>query len=247
MGGFTALAQELSNTHAHRLGFLPLGQERFTIAQVRLDRGGYEVGTGRYFGRDVPLWRITAWSPDWKQSVEVGMLRGRDRDAILRYGRDEYHHHYCDAVRAVLEGWHSANRYRQEVLEAVGPRTDRWIDIGSDSCWEEHGGLWGKRNPDGLWTVFRIVNTREWGPDAPAQHGQYCVTRFEIDPSQCTDGARRSCDMSEDACEVEIVAGMSWYGEYQDRAEVCGNSHAKLFAQLGANPPRSIARQGGAL
>lgn len=33
-----------------------------------------------------------------------------------------------------------------------------WIDLGSDSSWEDYGGKWGKRAPDGSWYVIDFTN-----------------------------------------------------------------------------------------
>lgn len=46
-----------------------------------------------------------------------------------------------------------------------------WIDLGSDSSWEDYGGEWGRKARDGAWYVLRFDNLLDaMGDEAPCKY-----------------------------------------------------------------------------
>jgi hypothetical protein len=65
-----------------------------------------------------------------------------------------------------------------------------WIDIGSDTSWEDYGGKWAKRAPSGVWFVVTFTNMY----DACGERGckrdgvpQYLAEIQSVDPSDLPD------------------------------------------------------------
>ena len=71
---------------------------------------------------------------------------------------------------------------------------DGWIDLGSDVCWEDHGGMWGFKAPDASWYVIRFENAEDWS------EGEY---KYHCDLSRVV-----LCDLPVD----QIKTAMSYCG-----------------------------------
>lgn len=48
-----------------------------------------------------------------------------------------------------------------------------WVDICSDICWEDHGGLWGKRAAPGVWFFVQFENMHEHLSEREMREGGY--------------------------------------------------------------------------
>jgi len=81
-----------------------------------------------------------------------------------------------------------------------------WIDFGSDVCWEEHGGVWGRKANDGTWFVI-LFNESEGTLYASLRQ----VSLSVLSEKQL-EKAFECCDVQPDASEVEKVAACVSYG-----------------------------------
>jgi hypothetical protein len=97
-----------------------------------------------------------------------------------------------------------------------------WTDLGSDVSWEDYGGKWGRKGPDGAWYVVRFDNLEDaMGRDAP--HKFSCdVLRVDLRqiPEKEQESARRcvGLDLEEygdpAVREVAQVEACVSYGTY---------------------------------
>jgi hypothetical protein len=84
-----------------------------------------------------------------------------------------------------------------------------WIDLGSDFCWEDYGGLWGRRAPDGSWFVLRFTNLHEamGEREAPCK---YACDVFRVDPREVPPAdTRRALE----CCDVDLAEIMPAFRE----------------------------------
>lgn len=103
-----------------------------------------------------------------------------------------------------------------------------WTDIGSDVCWEDHGGNWAKKGADGTWYVIHFDNMKEHGiHDWP----QYYAQVRNIDPSSVSEEelnfALKCIGLSKDEIdsEYEIVFAFNSYGLFAPLDEFWGKSY----------------------
>ena len=97
-------------------------------------------------------------------------------------------------------------------MKRENPRIDgkRWVDLGSDVNWIDHGGMWGRAaGPDapGLWFVIRFdPESCEFSNDCYT----CCATLHEIDLNEITE------DMLQ--CGGVPLDGLDEYGKPIDPA-----------------------------
>lgn len=77
--------------------------------------------------------------------------------------------------------------------------TDRnWTDIGSDVCWEDHGGLWARKISDTQYIIMQFENCEDWGDGATGYH----VSLAEVDlTSPALASALECCDCPADGLD----------------------------------------------
>ena len=94
-----------------------------------------------------------------------------------------------------------------------------WRDVGSDICWEDHGGTWARPGPkEGTWIFVRFINIwvdcgKEAKRDGMHQYeaSLSLVTPGEVD-AKTLASMRRSMDVPADADPIWIATGLHDYG-----------------------------------
>lgn len=105
-----------------------------------------------------------------------------------------------------------------------------WQDLGSDSCWEDHGGRWGYKDPNAsaAWYVIRFDNMQECcGSDADGMD-TYHADLLRIDLTAVSLAEVKSAldcvgldldDLEPQYHEIALVEALLSYGVYAPLAE----------------------------
>lgn len=81
-----------------------------------------------------------------------------------------------------------------------------WIDLGSDVCWEDHGGMWGRRAKDGKWFVLSFYDLWEATGDEALDHYHCSVKMVELASIPENEMARAIASMGDWVGSTEFMA-----------------------------------------
>lgn len=113
-----------------------------------------------------------------------------------------------------------------------------WVDIGSDVCWEDHGGLWARWICKDRYFVLQFENCESWGDGATGYH----VSLSEVDLSYPNPEALRSADVPLDGRdEYGNPIGKETYRLMQVAAYHGHGAKAPLFDESGTNIRKLVA------
>jgi hypothetical protein len=90
-----------------------------------------------------------------------------------------------------------------------------WTDAGSDTNWEDYGGLWARRAPDGSWYVLRWTNLWDAaGEDSGLDKYECDVKRIHLGetPKREIDSALKSCGWSLREEDGKPIVVNDWEG-----------------------------------
>jgi len=125
------------------------------------------------------------------------------------------------------------------------PLGPRWVDLGCDANWQDHGGVWGRPvagSNDLKWWIISFESTREWG-DGPVEGGKYNGELSEVDltgPADQRKGALSyigADDRDEPVSEAELAYALHAYGAKAPIDSEQGNAVWKIVDSL-----RKLAR-----